>query len=113
MEVGMAKIVALIRKSPTMPYSEFLRHWQVDHPPYVWALPGVRRYVQNPAVQNGRDWPYDGVAELWFDSVRDVAIAFESPQAGPMHQHETEFITTLDWLLVDETQIPAPTRAQP
>lgn len=91
-----------------MPWADFAREWQVEHPPYVWALPRVRKYVQNLAAQNGRDWPYDGVAELWFDSVRDIALAFDSPEAQPMRDHETEFIGTLEWLLADETDVMEP-----
>jgi uncharacterized protein (TIGR02118 family) len=104
----MMKIVALIRKPEDMPHAEFLQHWQVDHPQYVWALPGVRRYVQNAAVQNRKSWPFDGCAELWFDSVKDVAIAFDSAQAGPMHQHEERFISELTWFLAEESEVPAP-----
>jgi uncharacterized protein (TIGR02118 family) len=86
----------------------FLHHWQVEHPPYVWALPGLRRYVQNPALQVGKGWPWDGLAELWFDSVRDVALAFDSPQAEPMRGHEACFIGQLDWFLTQEDDVPAP-----
>lgn len=104
----MVKIVALIKKPAGMSREQFLHHWQIEHPPYVWALPGLRRYVQNVAIDHPRPWPYDAGAELWFDSVRDVAIAFASPHAAPMHRHEECFIGTLDWFLVDETEIPAP-----
>lgn len=99
----MTKVIALISKLPGMSREEFLRHWQEDHPPYVWALPEVRRYVQNAAVEGYRPWPYDGVAELWFDNVGDVARAFASSAAEPMHEHEKVFIHELTWLLAEET----------
>jgi uncharacterized protein (TIGR02118 family) len=99
------KVIALISRIPGMPLEDFLHHWQVDHPPYVWALPGVRRYVQNVAIAGYRDWAYDGAAELWFDSVGDVARAFASEAAGPMHEHEKAFIHEITWFLADETDV--------
>lgn len=101
----MPKVIALLVKLPGMTREEFLHHWQVDHPPYVWALPGIRRYIQNPAVDGFREWPFDGAAELWFDSVGDVARAFASSAAEPMHQHEQDFIGEITWFLADEIDI--------
>jgi len=101
----VTKVIAFISRLPGMSREEFLQHWQVDHPPYVWALPGVRRYVQNAAVDGYREWPHDGVAELWFDSVGDVARAFASDAAGPMHRHEELFVTNLTWMLAEEIEL--------
>lgn len=101
----MAKVIALIVRKPGLSRDEFLRYWQVEHPPFVWALPGVRRYVQNAAVDGYRPWAYDGAAELWFDSVGDVARAFDSSAAGPMRQHEREFVHKIVWFLADETEV--------
>ena len=102
----MVKIIALITRKPNLSREEFLRHWQDEHPQYVRALPGIRKYVQNPAIEGYREWAYDGAAELWFDSVRAVAVAFDSEAAGPMHRHEAEFIDQLSWFLVDEVTVP-------
>jgi uncharacterized protein (TIGR02118 family) len=108
----MVKVVAVIRRKPGLDRSGFLRHWQQDHPAYVRRLPGLRRYVQNPAVEGYRTWPYDGVAELWFDSVRDVAAAFDSPEATALREHEENFIGEMQWFLADEREVslePVPT----
>lgn len=101
--------MAFIRRRDGMDRTEFLRHWQLDHPRFVWRLPGLRRYVQNPAIEHRRSWPYDGVAELWFDSVRDVAAAFDSPQAERMREHEKTFIGSMAWLLAEEVEVPRAT----
>jgi uncharacterized protein (TIGR02118 family) len=101
----MVKVVAVISRKPGLDRAEFLRHWQQDHPAYVRTLPHLRRYVQNPAVEGYRTWPYDGVAELWFDSVRDVAAAFDSPQATTLREHEENFIGELHWFLADEHEV--------
>ena len=102
----MVKVIALIKSRPELPRDEFLRYWHVEHPPYVRQLPGVRRYRQNHAILHRNDWPYDGAAELWFDSVRDVAIAFDGPAADALRDHEQHFISDLAWFLVDEQEIP-------
>lgn len=101
----MVKIIALIKRRKSMTREEFLEHWHAAHPPYVWALPGLRRYVQNPAIAHHRQWEYDGAAELWFDSVKDVAIAFDSEVAEPMHQHEKAFIEDITWFLAEEVEV--------
>jgi uncharacterized protein (TIGR02118 family) len=104
----MKKIIALIRRLPSLTPEEFLHSWQVEHPPLVWALPGLRRYVQNPSLPGSRTVEYDGAAELWFDSKRDVAVAFASEAAGPMRAHEQTFIDDMVWFLVEEVEVPRP-----
>lgn len=108
----MTKVVALITRKIGISQESFLHHWQIEHPRYVWALPGLRRYVQNPSVHGKRTWAYDGMAELWFDSVGDVARAFASPEAVPLHKHEEEFIGEVSWFLADEHEVPR-TRKRP
>jgi uncharacterized protein (TIGR02118 family) len=102
----MLKVIALLRRRADLSPAEFDRHWREQHPRYVTALPGVRRYVQSPALADKRRaWPYDGLAELWFDSLRDIAAAFASPAAGPMREDEKRFIETIDWFIVDDGAI--------
>jgi uncharacterized protein (TIGR02118 family) len=101
----MIKVVAVITRKSGLDREEFLRYWQDDHPAYVRKLTGIRRYVQNPAVDGYRPWPYDGVAELWFDSVRDVAIAFEGAAADALREHEEHFIGELNWFLSEERDV--------
>jgi len=102
----VVKIIALIKRKPEMSRDEFLRHWQVTHAPYIRALPGVRRYRQNHALEHRLEWSWDGAAEVWFDSVADVARAFVGPAADAMRQDENNFIDEIDWFLVEEHDIP-------
>ncbi|QUH01812.1 EthD family reductase [Saccharopolyspora erythraea] len=105
----MVKVVALIRRREDLSREEFLRRWQSEHPEFVRALGGVLRYVQNPAIAHRRDWPYDGLAELWFGSVEAVRAAFEGPAADALREHEESFIGRLDWFLAEETAVPLET----
>ena len=102
----MIKVVALITRKPGMPREEFLRCWQEEHPAFVRQLAGLRRYVQNPALDGPRDWPFDGAAELSFDSVSDVGIAFKGPAADALRAHEKTFIGDIRWFLAEEREIP-------
>lgn len=102
------KIIALLRAKTGISRAEFLRHWQQDHPAIVWALPGLRAYHQTPAIEHRRSWPYDAMAELWFDSVDDIRTAFSSSAAKPMHEHEEIFLADVEWFIADDTTIVQP-----
>lgn len=69
---------------------EFHRYWKDVHGPLVNGVPDfmryVRKYVQShtispslPGVASGPGAQVDGVAELWFDSLEDVAKAYAEP----------------------------------
>ncbi|MEV5538995.1 EthD family reductase [Saccharopolyspora shandongensis] len=99
------KIVAMLKALPGLSREDFLRYWQDEHPALVWKLPGLRAYRQNPAIEHRKSWPYDGMAELYFDTVDDVRTAFASPQAEPLHAHEKHFLDTIDWFIATETTV--------
>jgi uncharacterized protein (TIGR02118 family) len=102
---GQVKIVAVLhRKVGTTP-EQFVDHWRSKHPAYVCRLPGLRAYRQNTPLPHRRSWPFDGVAELWFDSVRDVAAAFDSPAADDMRADERHFVASIEWVLAAEADV--------
>jgi uncharacterized protein (TIGR02118 family) len=78
----MIKVVACVRRLPHLSREAFQRYWLEHHGPLVASFAPatrVRRYVQvhtieNPAfdvarAERGTPEPYDGVAELWWESV--------------------------------------------
>jgi uncharacterized protein (TIGR02118 family) len=84
----MVKLVFLLRRLPSLTQAEFQRYWRETHGPLVRRHAGVlriRRYVQTHALDTpynealratrGTAAPYDGVAELWWDSVDELAAA--------------------------------------
>ncbi|GAB2997322.1 EthD domain-containing protein [Mycobacterium bourgelatii] len=88
----MIKIVFCLRRLPTLSPEEFHRYWLESHGPlvrsYAAAL-GIRRYTQGHAIADPRLGaaaavrgcevpPYDGVAELSWDSVEDMVAASTS-----------------------------------
>lgn len=100
----MYKIIVAIRKKADMARKDFLNYWQCDHPAYVRELPGIQRYRQNPAIEHRKKWPFDGVAEMWFHSLKDISIAFNTPEADALFKHEEIFIETMEWFITEESE---------
>ena len=82
------KLVFCLRRLPHLSRAEFQRDWLEQHGPLVRshaATLGIRRYVQTHTddlpltdalrATRGAPEPYDGVAELWWDSVDAFAAA--------------------------------------
>ena len=90
----MFKITFCLRRRPDLTPAQFDAHWRDEHAPLVRrharAL-GIRRYVQSTRFDSdlaavaarvrGAPEPFDGVAELWFDS-REAMEAGFSTKAG-------------------------------
>jgi uncharacterized protein (TIGR02118 family) len=89
----MIKLVFCLRRQPHLSREEFQRYWREHHAPLVReaaAALGARRYVQvhtltspvNEGLRRGRGGPeeYDGVAELWFDSLDTLAASGATPE---------------------------------
>lgn len=111
------KAVTYFRRRPGMALEDFLGHWQSTHAAKVARLPGLRRYVQNPALpwsyENGRQPDFDGVAETWFDDTDALRAVARSDEYGLVMEDETAFIdgSFRHMLLTDEVVIKdGPTR---
>jgi len=86
----MVKLVACVKRKAGMSSAEFHRYWRDVHGPTVKSVPEfmrhLRKYVQSHSVSDslpGFPAPpskFDGIAELWFDSVEEVVKAFSEPR---------------------------------
>jgi len=87
------KLVYCVRRLPRLSREEFQRYWRETHGPLVRThaqTMRIRRYIQVHTLDNpvndilresrGTLEPYDGVAELWWDSVEDMAVATATPE---------------------------------
>jgi uncharacterized protein (TIGR02118 family) len=89
----MVKLVFCLTRRPDMPADEFHRYWEEQHGPLVRTVAstlGIRRYVQDHTLSGavgdmltasrGGPGPFDGIAELWFDSEEALVAASSSPE---------------------------------
>jgi uncharacterized protein (TIGR02118 family) len=96
----MIKLVFVIRRREDLSPEKFHRYWLREHGPLARRLLeplGARRYVQthtldtdlNGALAAARDTAeaYDGLAEVWWDSLDALVAVFSSEQG--MRANET------------------------
>ena len=86
----MVKVAVIVRRKAGMDRREFHRYWKDVHGPLVRSVPEFirhfRKYVQSHAIDAalsdmpGAAGPYDGIAELWADSLDEVKKAFAEPR---------------------------------
>ena len=91
----MIKLTFVLRRRSELEPAEFRRYWREEHAPLVAGHAEalrIRRYVQTHPVDSDLNAPladsrgslvepYDGVAELWWDSLEDLQAVL-SDQAG-------------------------------
>ncbi|HEV2362610.1 MAG TPA: EthD domain-containing protein [Caulobacteraceae bacterium] len=105
----MIKLTFCLRRRAELSREAFQKYWFEAHGPLVASVREVlriRRYVQlhslpaeaSAELRSGRGGPegFDGVAQLWWESLEDVAGALAEPaaqQAGRMLlEDERKFI---------------------
>jgi uncharacterized protein (TIGR02118 family) len=122
------KIMFLLVKPDGMSAREFHQYWLETHSPLVVSRSddmAMRRYVQSHLVRSpmavgaaeARGWPanpFQGVAEVWWDSEEAMAAAFSTPNgvdAGEaLAEDEKKFlddrsivVMTREYLIFDKT----------
>ena len=68
----MIKWIALVKRPRSMTLDELKSWWLSTHALTAKRLPGLRKYVVSITTSGLEEVPkYDGIAELWFDSMDD------------------------------------------
>jgi uncharacterized protein (TIGR02118 family) len=96
----MIKLTFCLRRKDGMTREEFQAYWRETHAPLVASVAetlNIRRYIQQHTVDDaindpirasrGGPAPYDGVAELWWDSLETLAAPGQTEEgraAGAM-----------------------------
>ena len=91
----MVKSVVFFKRKAGMGVSEFQEYWRTRHPEVVLKLPGVRRYVQShtrPSIYRKREPVYDGIAEIWNDSLDALRAMMRDPHYQAVKADEAQFI---------------------
>ncbi|MGE0599082.1 MAG: EthD domain-containing protein [Dehalococcoidia bacterium] len=80
----MIKLTYCLRRKPGLTWDEFSEYWRTTHAPLVKEraeVLGIKRYVQVRTLQDrslharlqarngGSPEPFDGIAELWYESL--------------------------------------------
>lgn len=78
---GSVKVVALLKARRGMSREDFRRRWVEEHAPLALRMERLRGYRINVAIDQQEiagELPYDGTAELWWDSVEEMRADFAS-----------------------------------
>jgi uncharacterized protein (TIGR02118 family) len=91
----MIKLVYCITKKPNLSDDAFFQYWRNEHAQIGARIPGLRKFVQShrinvPGDKNAAD--YDGMAELWFNSIDALLDARQSREWKESTEDEGHFI---------------------
>ena len=79
------KLIALLKAKPGLSRAEFEKRWVEGHAPLTLKFKNLKGYRINVAIDEYQEiegeLPFDGTAELWWDSVEDMQADFDSPEA--------------------------------
>jgi uncharacterized protein (TIGR02118 family) len=79
------KLIALLKAKPGQSREEFARRWVEGHAPLTLRFENLKGYRINVALESYQEiegeLPYDGTAELWWDSLEEMQEDFDSPAA--------------------------------
>jgi uncharacterized protein (TIGR02118 family) len=79
----MYKMIFGAKRKPGMSREDFAAYWLGPHAAKAVLVPGIKRYVINLAPDlagTGREMPYDGFAEVWFESEEAMRASGRSPE---------------------------------
>lgn len=84
----MIIMMGFYHRKPGMTLEEFRRFWSDVYGPLYSDHPEIkrhiRRYVQHPLSEAahfpGKEVPFDGIAEAWFDTAEDMAKMSAEPK---------------------------------
>jgi uncharacterized protein (TIGR02118 family) len=90
----MIKFVFCLRRLPHLSRAEFLDYWHNRHGPLVLSFQkvlGIKKYIQlhtiatplDAALRDNRGGPepFDGIAEVWWESLEVVQRSLADPEA--------------------------------
>lgn len=93
---GQLKIVRTVHRRRDLSHAQFKDYWLNNHSKLedrVIQETGVQRIVATFAVPQYREDPdFDGMVELYFDSVEDIRAMFAGPVPAMMRKDEENFV---------------------
>jgi uncharacterized protein (TIGR02118 family) len=100
------KVIALLKARPGMTREEFARRWLDDHAPLTLRFPNLKGYRINIPLEEYQEiegeLPYDGTAELWWDSLEEMKGDYASSEAEVAVADAESFTSVLTHIYVRE-----------
>lgn len=92
------KMMLFVNRKPDMDLDEFRKYWREVHPQIGLKVPGGLRYVQNHTwrsfYDSGQTPVYDGVAEMWYESMQAIKDAVKTPEYALSVADARNFLST-------------------
>jgi uncharacterized protein (TIGR02118 family) len=104
----MYRVHIWMRKKDGMSSEDFLDYWLNSHAPIARdGYAGLKGYVVYPVTGAPRDSevPYDGVAELWWDSRDDFVADMRSETAKASTEDLANFTSGFGMLYIDRHEV--------
>ncbi len=103
----MIKLIALVKKKPSMTTEDFRDYWINVHAPLAKRIPGMRGYRINVADDPGDmpQAPYDGSAEIWFDDRSAMQRGLASPENDVAGGDVVNFTDELVFMICDDEAV--------
>ena len=108
----MIKRVSFLRRKDGMSREQFFAHWTGPHADIVKQLPGLRG-LRFGRVQSWTppEAAWDGVGEVWFDSVEAAQAAFATePFRSLLAEDRPKFTREIQACFVEEETVVPPPR---
>jgi uncharacterized protein (TIGR02118 family) len=100
------KLIALLKARPGMTREEFASRWLDEHAPFTLRFPNLKGYRINIPLDEYQEiegeLPYDGTAELWWDSLEDMQADYASSEADAAVADVKSFTSELTHIYVHE-----------
>jgi uncharacterized protein (TIGR02118 family) len=80
------KLIALLKANPDLSRDEFAQRWVEGHAPLTLRFKNLKGYRINVRIDEYQELegelPYDGTAELWWNSLEEMQEDFASEEAA-------------------------------
>lgn len=99
----MYKLIGLLKRPEGMNLEDFHKWWLTEHTTYVKRFPGLKRYVVN--ISTTPDQPFDGMAEVWFETKEDLERVFTLQEGQTARQSATSHSSQIAIMFTRENVI--------
>lgn len=89
----MYKAILLLPRRKDLSHKAFMEYWLKHNRPLAEKVPGVAKFQCFEALVSPEgEPPFDGVVEMWFESLQDVQTAVQSEEAKAAERDLVNFV---------------------